>query len=185
MMSEIVVPRTAAATGWFLRTSAISEEEAAANQARDAAKIRATVRRLFKSWADGDGAAYAAEFTEDADYVAFDGTHLKGQFENAELHDELFQTVLRGSRLVGEVEGVRFVSDDVAVVQLTGAVVFAWQRMATPDRMSRQTMVMVRQLGAWRIAAFHNTRIRPMPRGGAMVRLFSLYVRLRSWMAKR
>ena len=35
----------------------------------------------------------------------------------------LFRTVLYGSRLTGEVESVRFVTPDVAVVHLTGSVV--------------------------------------------------------------
>ena len=39
--------------------------------ATDEAAVRALLQRLYEAWGDAD--AYAAAFTADADYVAFDG----------------------------------------------------------------------------------------------------------------
>jgi len=68
----------------------------------DAASVRRLTERLADAWARNDADAYAASFTEDSDYVAFDGTHLKGRAANAEHHRALFETVLRGTRLTYE-----------------------------------------------------------------------------------
>ena len=47
--------------------------------------------------------------------VAFDGTRFRGPSEPEAHLARLFDTVLYGSRLEGEVESVRFVATDVAV----------------------------------------------------------------------
>jgi hypothetical protein len=46
---------------------------------RDEQEIRELMDRLSDSWARGDAQAYGAEFTEDCDYVAFDGTRFAVQ----------------------------------------------------------------------------------------------------------
>ena len=48
------------------------------------------IRELFEqpldAWGRGDGQAYATQFTEDADYVAFDRSHTKGRQQIASSH---------------------------------------------------------------------------------------------------
>lgn len=46
---------------------------------------------MYSAWSNGDGAAYAACFTEDVDYVTFNGQHIKGKQEVKTLHQELFE----------------------------------------------------------------------------------------------
>jgi uncharacterized protein (TIGR02246 family) len=130
---------------------------------------------------------YGRLFAEDCDYVAFDGTHLRGRQANAEHHQRLFDTVLRGTRLMFEGEPViRFLAPDVAVLHTVGSVVMPWQREVTARRRSNQTMVAVRESGGWRVAAFHNTRYRPTPLPtGAMLRLILAIMRLRTRFARR
>jgi uncharacterized protein (TIGR02246 family) len=147
-------------------------------------RIRDLTRQLAEAWNRNDGAAYAALFTEDGDYVAFDGTHLKGREENARHHDRLFEGVLRGTRLVYEDVSVRFLTEDVAVMHGYGSVLMPWQSTVAPRRRSLQTYVVVKQDGAWRIAAFHNTRVRPLPTGFAL-RLITLMIRARARFSAR
>ena len=62
------------------------------------------VRDLFRLLLDAWGAATApptARFTEDADYVAFDGSNRRGTRAIATEHQQLFDTWLKGTRLVG------------------------------------------------------------------------------------
>jgi uncharacterized protein (TIGR02246 family) len=92
----------------------------------DELAIRDLTRHLADSWNGHDGAAYAAVFTEDSDYIAYDGTHLKGRSQNADHHQRLFDTVLRGTRLVFDQVGVRFVTPDVAVMHGDGSVLMPW-----------------------------------------------------------
>lgn len=155
--------------------------------ANDEATIRALVHEIYDAWARNDARAYASYFEDDSDYVPFDGTRLHGREANEESHRQLFATVLAGTRLEGEVESVRFITPDVAVVHATGSVVWPWHRGVPKRRLSRQTMVFVRRGGTWRATAFHNTRVRPVPPlkpGGAIVRGFRLWVRLRTALAR-
>lgn len=132
------------------------------HDASDERLLRERVHQMFECWNRGDGHAYAAFYTEDSDYVAFDGRQLKGRQANAELHQALFDGFfLRGSRIEGDVDSVRFVSPDVAIVHSSGAVVLRWQSKPAPGRRSIQTLVAVKHDGDWKFAAFHNTRIQP------------------------
>ena len=121
------------------------------------AAVRALVDDLLAAWGRGDGHAYGALFTDDADYVAFDGSRTVGREAIASSHQRLFDTWLKGTRLVGQVEGVRFLAPDVALVLATGATLMPGKNR--PVRPSIQTLVAVKRDGDWRFAAFHNTRV--------------------------
>lgn len=45
----------------------------------DAQAIRDLNQRFLDGWGSGNGEVYASQFTEDVDYIAFDGTHFKGR----------------------------------------------------------------------------------------------------------
>jgi uncharacterized protein (TIGR02246 family) len=143
--------------------------------------------RMEHAWNTADGNAYASSFTEDSDYIAFDGTHLRGRAANARHHQQLFDTVLAGSRLVFESEPVvRFLSEDVAIVHAMGSVLLPWQSHVTRKRRSNQTLVAVRRPEGWRFTAFHNTRHRPMklPTGLPLTLLLALF-KLRTSLARK
>jgi uncharacterized protein (TIGR02246 family) len=154
-----------------------------ATPGQDERAIRALVDGMFDAWGRG-AAAYHADFTDDADYVSFDGSR-RGKADSISSHANLFPTVLYGSRLVGEVESVRFLTPDVAVVHLLGSIVEGWRQQPLRRRLSRQTMVVVRRDGQWQITAFHNTRVRPLNTSGPMVRLGGRFVRWRTDRARR
>ena len=125
----------------------------------DEAAVRALVQRMNDAWGDAD--AYAAVFTEDADYVIFDGTHLPGRSAIAEAHRPLFERFMKGTRLVAEPPAVRFLAPDVALVHGKGAILRARQRRPSRRRISVQTLVAVKGEDGWRLTAFQNTRYRP------------------------
>ncbi len=124
-------------------------------------------RELMDGWNRGSGEAFAAAFTEEGDLVAFDGTHFKGRQEIAPFHQELFDKWLKGTRLVGRVESVRFLSPDVALMHAVGGTMMRGKSKPSPERDSIQTLIAVREGDQWRIAAFQNTRVRPMGRSAA------------------
>ena len=128
----------------------------------DEAAVRGVYQQLMEGWNEGNGAAFAAAFTDDGDLVAFDGTHLKGRAEITPFHQQLFDKWLKGTRLAGHVEDVRFLSPDVALMHAVGGTVMRGKTLPSPGRDSIQTLVATRQDGAWRLAAFQNTRLRPM-----------------------
>jgi uncharacterized protein (TIGR02246 family) len=123
------------------------------------------LRKLFgntiMAWNQGDGPLFASYFTKEADYVTFAGEHLLGRQAIAEAHQALFTGILKGSQLLGEVKDIRFLSPEVAVMHGVGMVKLRWQRKPSSNRQSINTQVAVKQLGEWKIAAFHNCRIQP------------------------
>jgi uncharacterized protein (TIGR02246 family) len=87
----------------------------------DDSSIRLRLARLYDAWARGDGDAYAACFTEESDYITFNGIHLRTRAENAELHGALFRSVLKGTKLSAEIESLKFLSSSVALVHTVGS----------------------------------------------------------------
>jgi uncharacterized protein (TIGR02246 family) len=130
----------------------------------DETAVRALYVHLMDGWNAGSGALFAAPFADDADLVGFDGTHLRGREEIETFHQQLFDTYVKGSRLVGKITGVRFLAADVALMHAVGGTAPAGALDLAPDRNSVQTMVAVRDGAVWRLAAFQNTRAQFMGR---------------------
>lgn len=146
--------------------------------------IGALTGHLENAWNRNDGAAYASVFTDDSDYIAFDGTHVKGRAANAAHHQRLFDSVLRGSRLKFEHVTVRLLTPEVALMHGDGAVLMPWHSEVVPKRRSLQTFVVVKDGNVWRIAAFHNVRVRPLTLpGGVALTLLLAFFRLRTALA--
>ena len=132
----------------------------------DERAVRELFEKLLEDWARGDGEAYGSRFTEDADYVAFDGTRTKGREKISSSHQRLFDKFMKGTRLTGRIEGVKFPVPGVALVHATGGTLMRGKTETSPERDSIQTLVAVkREGGEWRFAAFHNTRVRPIGQG--------------------
>ena len=131
-------------------------------QRSDDQELKALFQRLCQAWTDGDAAAYGACFTADCDYVSFDGTRAHGRESVVESHDKLFRGVLFGTALVGEIETIRYIANDVAVLHGNGSVLVAWRSKLPKRRLTRNTLVAVRGPEGWRFTAIHNGRIRPV-----------------------
>jgi uncharacterized protein (TIGR02246 family) len=131
-------------------------------RAAEEAAIRELHVRLLDAWEQGSGEAFAAPFSADADFVAFDGSVLRGREQIAATHQQLFDRWLKGSRLVDEQTRVRFLGSDVAIVMSVGGTVMRGKSEPAPERDSIQTLVAVREAGAWSFVSFQNTRIRPI-----------------------
>jgi len=126
--------------------------------AADEDGIRAIHQRMIDAWNVGDGAGFAASFTEDADFVAFEGTHLKGRQEIALFHQGIFNTVVKGSRLEGEVKFVRLLSPELAIMHSAVRVTLPGQTKPSPSRDSMQLTVVTKRDGEWRGQALMNAR---------------------------
>lgn len=115
---------------------------------------------LLDSWGSGDGYAYAAQFTADADYIAFDGTHFKARQSIASSHQQLFDAFLKGTRLEGQVKSIRFLCPEVALVIASGGMLMPGRSKIPSGRRSIHTLVATKHDGVWRFTAFHNNRVR-------------------------
>lgn len=139
----------------------------------DEAAVRGLFGQMIGGWNGGGGEEFAAAFAEDGDLIAFDGTRFRGRAEISAFHQELFDRWMKGTRLVGRIEGVRFLGPDVALMHAVGGTVMRGKTRPSPERDSIQTYVAVRENGGWRLAAFQNTRVRPI-KGGASFLIWTI-----------
>jgi uncharacterized protein (TIGR02246 family) len=128
--------------------------------AADEAAIRANVRQMEDGWNAKSGERFAKPFAADADYVIINGGYIKGREEIAKGHQQIFDTIYRESTLGLSVKQVRMLRPDVAVVHVTGS------NRTTRDGETRvgeafMTLVLPKEGGDWKIAAFQNTPIAP------------------------
>ena len=144
----------------------------------DEAQILALFDDLLADWGRGDGEAYGSHFTEDADYVAFDGTRTRGRAEISASHQMLFDKWLKGTRLTGRVLSTKFLRTDVALVHATGGTVMPGKTKPSPERDSVQTLLAVREVDGWHFAAFHNSRVRPIGSGPTAILIWAITDRL-------
>lgn len=126
--------------------------------AADEAAIRAIPLQMVDAWNTGSGEAFAAPFTENADFVAFEGTHLQGRREIASFHQQIFDTSVKGSRLEGEVKFVHFLGPQLAVMHAVARVTLPGGSEPSPSRDSMQIFVVMKRDGEWRVEAVQNSR---------------------------
>jgi uncharacterized protein (TIGR02246 family) len=126
----------------------------------DRAAVIGVIEQVVQAWAGHDADAYGALFTEDATYVTYVGTCYRGRHDIVESHRTLWAKFLKGTRLADEVLDVRFTGPDTAVVTGRGDT----YKGRPPAKLSKvQTYVVVREAdGRWRIAAFQNTKRKPL-----------------------
>jgi uncharacterized protein (TIGR02246 family) len=126
---------------------------------RDLAEIGEIPLQMVAAWNRGDADGFAAPFTDTADFIAFEGSHLEGRDEIAAFHRQIFATVVKGTRLEGGVRFVRLLTPDLAVMH-------SWARYAnlpgedesSGGRLSMQLYVVVRTDAGWRAEAVQNAR---------------------------
>jgi uncharacterized protein (TIGR02246 family) len=128
------------------------------SKSHDEAAIRTLYQQTIDGWNLGSGDAFAAPYTDDSNFIGFDGTYMKGRQEIASFHQMLFDNFLKGSRLIGKIRSIRFVTQDVAVVTAVGGTVMAGQSDIEPERNSVHTLVAIKCGRNWRLTAFQNTR---------------------------
>ena len=98
--------------------------------------------------------------------MTFGGTHTRGRHAIAAEHQDLFDTVLRGSRLQLHITQSRFLAPDIAVVHADGGILDdPHQEQVSPMRRSMQTIVLRKADGSWRIAVSQVTRMQPVHPG--------------------
>jgi uncharacterized protein (TIGR02246 family) len=128
--------------------------------AADRAALAAIIADLETAWNAGDGAAFAAPFADDADFVNIRADHFRGRNAIAGGHAGIFRTIYAGSVNRYTVEAARLLHADVALVHVHAALDVPSGPVAG-HHSARFSAVFTRELEGWRIAAFHNTLAPP------------------------
>ncbi len=91
----------------------------------------AALRKLYQQMIDGSNAsscdAFAAPYpyTDDSDFIGFDGTYMKGRQEIASFHQMLLTNFLDAVVLLEKSEVIRFVAIDIAIIIAVGGTIMA------------------------------------------------------------
>jgi uncharacterized protein (TIGR02246 family) len=122
---------------------------------RDDSAVLKVLDEIYAAWADNDAEAFVASYTADATTIQ------PGTYRNTRemVRDGMaagFAGPLKGSRVLDEVQSVRYLSDDAAVVISRSAVLMAGETDVPADRWVLATWVLTRQSDRWLLAAYHN-----------------------------
>lgn len=141
---------------------ATAELKKEASEQSDEAAIRQVFAQLVAAWDLSDANIFSECLTNDCDYVTFAGQHIIGKEANRQIHHNVFNSwALKGSTMhpVSEQPQVVFLSNTIALVHSTGTIKLRFQKKPPLDRLSIQTMVLIKTNGQWKIRAFHNCRV--------------------------
>jgi len=139
--------------------------------AEDEAAIRKIIADEIAAWNAGDAKAYAARFAEHGTFTNIYGMFFEGHKAFEERHAEIFATFFKGTTRKQTVRKLRFVTPDVAVVDVDSEV---WNIRSMPGVVlppdgvlrTRLQEVFVKRENGWWIEAFHNVEARGAPGRG-------------------
>ncbi|MBL1076755.1 SgcJ/EcaC family oxidoreductase [Nocardia sp. 2] len=130
----------------------------------DPEPLRALLQAQRDAWAAGDGAAFAATFTEDADFISVIGEFIRGRTELATVMQEGFDGFMKGTHMAEpDTLTIRYPAPDIAIMITVGDRPLRPGPKPDAVPQSIQTRVAVRANGTWLFTSFHNTHIREFP----------------------
>lgn len=81
-------------------------------------------------------------------------------FVSKNKNQQLFDSYLKGSHLVGKVRSVRFLTPDAAIMHVVDGTIMAGQMNIEPDRNPVQTLVAMKgSKGKWQLAHFKTREV--------------------------
>ncbi len=116
------------------------------------------IARLQDAWNAGDGAGFAAPFAPDADFVNVRGDMHTGRDAIAAGHQQIFDTIYAGSTARYTVRKARELDDGVILAQIDAKLNVPSGPLAG-ELVGLASLVLVQDVGKYRIAAFHNTLV--------------------------
>lgn len=116
--------------------------------------VLATLDRVYAAWADNDADAMVANYAPDAT-ATLPGAHVPDRAGIRDAMAAAFAGPLKGTRTTHDVRRIRFLADDVAIVNSRSAVVPAGTDEPDGDTRSLNTFVLARQDGNWLVTAYH------------------------------
>ncbi|HEX4248849.1 MAG TPA: SgcJ/EcaC family oxidoreductase [Pseudonocardia sp.] len=123
--------------------------------APDDTAVRAVLDGVYAAWAANDSDAFVADYAEDATAI-LPSCYLPNREAVRAGMAAGFAGPLAGTRVVHTVEQVRFLGADVAVLLSESGVVAAGETAPPAGGGTRDTWVLSRRDGAWRVELFHS-----------------------------
>jgi uncharacterized protein (TIGR02246 family) len=132
----------------------------------DEAAIREILKEEVAAWNKGDADAYSQHFAADGTFTNLLGMFFQGRDAFRERHEQILNGAYRGSTKQLDVVSLKFVRPDVAILE-TLQTVTGFQKLlpgtsadAKGRLRTRLLQVLVKDRGAWKIAAYHNVDVK-------------------------
>jgi uncharacterized protein (TIGR02246 family) len=122
--------------------------------------ISTVVQALVDSWNLHDMTRYAAQFTEDADFVNVLGMHWQGRKQIEDTHAEVHRTIFRNSSLKALDTSLRALAPGIVLAHINWEMTGHETPPGAPFQAVRRgviTAVFLQQQGRWLLRAAHNT----------------------------
>lgn len=142
----------------------------------DETAIREHIARAEAAWNRGDAAGFCAAMADDIDFINVVGEHHKGREDVERGHRHIFDTIYKGSRANFTIEGIRFVTPEVAIVFVNARLIAkvlvrdvavsgtaAQIRNENQASDARPTMIFAKHGGHWKMVTFQNTHVASLP----------------------
>jgi uncharacterized protein (TIGR02246 family) len=120
--------------------------------------VEPVIEQLETAWNAGDGTAYAAPFTPDADFVNIRGELHSGQENIGAGHQGIFNSIYKGSNVDYTVVKARELRDGEILAHVSGKLHVPDGPLAG-DLEAIGTVLLVPDGEDHRIAAYHNTLV--------------------------
>ena len=166
--SRGIVVRGAASCVALLFVASMSRAQSADATAADEAAIRTVMDRGAEAFNRHDAAACAAVYTSDADLVNVRGDHLKGRTAIEHGLASAFAGRYKDAQMTRGPVTIRFLRPDVALAHVKNVITGVSGPEGTEGtgggvQTELGLRVFVKEDGAWRVAALHNTRVAQPP----------------------
>lgn len=121
----------------------------------DEQAVRVLFDSVTEAWAANDIDHFVSHYTDEAT-ATLPGFHLPSK---AALHKSMgmaFAGPFKGSQRIHQVQKVRFLNEDTAIVITRSATQFPGETEPAADQWSMATWVLTRHDGTWLIEAYHD-----------------------------
>jgi uncharacterized protein (TIGR02246 family) len=151
----------------FLSVMSVSPALATAQDAAAEGAIRRIIAEQAAAWDKGDGASYAQRVAPGVSFTNLFGMVMYGKDAFVSRHQQILTTFYKGTSKKHTVGKIRFVTPDVAIVDIDNEVhgVKAMPAgIAVPKDGIVKTQLMevfVRRNGEWWVEAYHNVDTKP------------------------
>lgn len=122
---------------------------------QDKVAVQQLIKDIVSAWNNADVHAFARVFTEDAEFRDAFGEKIFGRSKIAARHQQLFDGVMRGSKLSSHIDGVRFIRPDVAYVEMINHM----QNTNTPFEQEIGMMLLTKNNNEWRAISYNGAGI--------------------------
>jgi len=123
---------------------------------RSESAVTAVIDDVQAAWTAHDPDAFVERYEADATATLL-GSHLPDREAIRATMTEVFAGPLKGSRGFSDIQRVRFLNDDVAVVHSIGSIAPAGYGEPSAETRSRETWILSRRDDGWRVAAYQST----------------------------